>query len=63
MQQISDIDEFCCEYHIIAIFATIFFRKIENAAKLKNATNVKPPQILKYHKLCRLIPTFSFCFS
>ena len=62
MQQISEIHEFCCEYHNVANFFTIFFSKIENAAKLKNATNFKPPHILKYHKLCRFIPTFVILF-
>ena len=44
--------EFFREYQNVAKFATILLRKLENAAKFKNATNFKPLRILKCHQ-CR----------
>ena len=41
------ITHFCREYQTVANFATFVWRKIENAAKLEIATNLKPLQILK----------------
>ena len=55
MLHISELYE--CEYHNVRNFATIFFTKIENAAKLKNATNFKPPSIrLRYEIIYQVDP-------
>ena len=60
MPRISELHE------NVANFATIVLHKVENAARLKNTTNFKPPQIYKGNffqnttifSMCRFIPTF-----
>ena len=62
-----ELHKCCSEYKILSNFSSILCKKIENIPKLKNATNLKPPQILKCHKfqtaeMCSFIPTISFLF-
>ena len=71
MPQMSALKECCCEYQNVVNFASICLHiEIENAAKLKNTTNIRLQQIFKCHTFqspvnvpfySHLCPTFSLC--
>ena len=48
--QISELRECCRAYQNVANLAQFYLRKIDNGAKLRNATNFKPLQSLAYHQ-------------